>query len=122
MNKTGLITMQARGPPSLGLVPSAPTFTASSRFFFYFDLFNKYSRNESGQKFFFSNLALLSRVSPSGVTYEEVTLDHLVRLTSTWTSDATSIRPVPLQFSLFKMSHAIFGYRKAVNDKKLRLG
>jgi hypothetical protein len=63
--------------------------------FFYFAIFNKYSRNESGQKFFFSNLTLLSHVSPFGVTYEEVILVHLARLIFTWTSDATSIRPVP---------------------------
>jgi hypothetical protein len=59
--------------------------------------FNKYSRNEPGQKFF-PNLALLSRVSLS---------DHLARLISTWTSDATSIRSVPPQLSVSKMSHAI---------------
>jgi hypothetical protein len=34
---------------------------------------------------FFLNLALLSHVSLSGVTYEEVTLVHLAQLTSTWT-------------------------------------
>jgi hypothetical protein len=59
------------------------------------------------KSFFFPNLTLLSRASPSSVTYEEVTPDHLTRLTSTWTSNATSIRPVPLQLSLSKMSHAI---------------
>jgi hypothetical protein len=50
--------------------------------FFYFGHFNKYLRNKLGQKFFL-NLALLSRVSPSDVTYEEVMLVHLARLTST---------------------------------------
>jgi hypothetical protein len=38
---------------------------------------NKYSRNEPGQKFFFSNLAFLSCASPFGMIYEEVTPVHL---------------------------------------------
>jgi hypothetical protein len=44
--------------------------------FFILIFFNKYLRNEFRQKFFL-NLALLSRTSPSDVTYEEITPVHL---------------------------------------------
>jgi hypothetical protein len=47
--------------------PACDQFTI----FFYFDLFNYYSKNEPDETFF-SNLALLSHVNPSGVTYEGV--------------------------------------------------
>jgi hypothetical protein len=59
------------------------------------------------RKSFFLNLALLSHVSPSDAIYEEVTPVHLARLTSMWTSDATSIRSVPPQLLVSKMSHGI---------------
>jgi hypothetical protein len=39
-------------------------------FFFNFGLFNQYLRNKSSKKVFFLNLALLSRVSPFGMTYQ----------------------------------------------------
>jgi hypothetical protein len=39
--------------------------------FLYFGIFNQYSRNEPNQ-FFPQNLALFSRSSPVGATYEEV--------------------------------------------------
>jgi hypothetical protein len=60
-----------------------------------------------GKSFFKKNLVLFSRVSPSDATYEEVTPVHFAQLTSTWTSDAMSIRPVPPQFLVSKMSHTI---------------
>jgi hypothetical protein len=48
-------------------------------FFSILAFFNHYSRNEPA-KVFFPNLALLSHVNPSGVTYEVVAPVHLARL------------------------------------------
>jgi hypothetical protein len=42
-----------------------------SDFFFYFNLFNHYSRNEL-VKHFFSNLVIFSHARETGVTYKEV--------------------------------------------------
>jgi hypothetical protein len=53
--------------------------TIGPRFFFYFGLFNHYSRNEPRETFF-PNLALLSHANPFGATYEGVTPVHLAWL------------------------------------------
>jgi hypothetical protein len=50
-----------------------------AEFLFYFGLFNQNSRNKLGQNFF-PNLTLLSRASPVGMIYKEVTSCVLTQL------------------------------------------
>jgi hypothetical protein len=50
-----------------------------AEFLFYFSLFNQNSRNKLGQNFF-PNLTLLSRASPVGMIYKEVTSCVLTQL------------------------------------------
>jgi hypothetical protein len=50
-----------------------------AEFLFYFSLLNQNSRNKLGQNFF-PNLTLLSRASPVGMIYKEVTSCVLTQL------------------------------------------
>jgi hypothetical protein len=55
--------------------------TAGHRgFFFYFNLFLIIILDMNLTKYFFLNLVFLSRINPSGATYEGVTPVHLARL------------------------------------------
>jgi hypothetical protein len=57
---------------------------------------------------YFRILTLLSQASQVSVTYEGVTLVHMIRLIFTWTSGVTSIRLVPPHLSISKMSHVVW--------------
>jgi hypothetical protein len=72
-----------------------PVVSGGLDFFFYFDFFNYYFRNEPVKSFLLLNLTLLSRVNSSDTTYEYLTwLKGLTRARSPhWSGGATSYQP-----------------------------